>query len=686
MPLQPGARLYNRYRIDKVLGQGGMGAVYQAYDVNLGVAVAVKENLFTTEEYSRQFRREATILASLRHPNLPRVTDHFVIENEGQYLVMDFIAGEDLRQRLERSGPVPESEALPWFLQICDALAYLHSRIPPILHRDIKPGNIKLTSDGRALLVDFGLAKVVEEGGSTTTGAKAMTPGFSPPEQYGSGRTDPRTDVYSLGATLYAALTATIPEDALEQAMGRERLTPLRKRNPHVSAAVARAVERALAVRPEDRFQTASDLGAALSSATGASKPSARGNYPFLEQQTLVPSQATLPIERGTQPVGAPKPRKRWPVIGLAVAIVAVIGAGAAFAIPNLRPRLAAMLVPSSAPAAGETAIPGGGLLTPAPSEAGATALATPAGGGIVPPQGTATPLGGGGPATPLPTVVGGGIGQLAFASNRSGVPQIYLMNIDGTDITQLTHLTDGACQPAWSPDGTKLLFVAPCLKSQDSYPGSSLWLMDVQANSVEPLRTVPGGDFDPAWSPDGKWIAFTSLRTGRPQIFLMAADGSGLKKLSGDLSRDSQPAWSPNGTQILYISLRSGFPEIWMMPETGGDETRFSKSAGREDTHPHWSNDGQLIVFEQKISNIPRIVATRFEDHGVPEFQVCREGPLSSQPMAGAQISPDGRWLVFETWPSGSNHEIAMITTSCTNYRELTDDPAADFDPAWRP
>ena len=146
-----------------------------------------------------------------------------MIEGEGQYLVMDFIQGEDLREQLERDGPLREDEVLPWFLQICDALAYLHNRKPLILHRDIKPGNIKIMPDGRAILVDFGLAKVVEKGGATTTGAKAMTPGFSPPEQYGTGRTDPRTDVYSLGATLYATLTAAIPEDALERAMGRVR-------------------------------------------------------------------------------------------------------------------------------------------------------------------------------------------------------------------------------------------------------------------------------------------------------------------------------------------------------------------------------------------------------------------------------------------------------------------------------
>src|SRR3990172_12780095 len=133
MPLKPGDILRLRYRIENVLGQGGMGAVYRAYDINLAVAVAVKENLFITEEYARQFRREATILASLRHPNLPRVTDHFVVEGQGQYLVMDFIQGDDLRQRLERNGPVTEAESMAWFLEICEALAYLHSPPPPPL-------------------------------------------------------------------------------------------------------------------------------------------------------------------------------------------------------------------------------------------------------------------------------------------------------------------------------------------------------------------------------------------------------------------------------------------------------------------------------------------------------------------------------------------------------------------------
>src|SRR5512136_248094 len=262
--LERGSLLNKRYRIVEVLGQGGMGSVYRAVDENLGVDVAVKENLFTSDEYARQFRLEAVILANLRQTNLPRVTDHFVIGEQGQYLIMDYIEGEDLRQRMERQGVISEEDAILVGAAMCDALDYLHTRKPSIIHRDVKPGNVKITPDGRIYLVDFGLAKIVKGSQATTTGARAMTPGYSPPEQYGTGRTDARTDVYSLGATLYAALAGIIPEDGLARAMDNTQLTPLRKRNSKVSRRLASAIEKAMAVRPEERFQTAEEFKLAL--------------------------------------------------------------------------------------------------------------------------------------------------------------------------------------------------------------------------------------------------------------------------------------------------------------------------------------------------------------------------------------------------------------------------------------
>jgi len=260
MSLEQGQLLRERYRIIEVLGHGGMGSIFRAVDENLGMEVAVKENLFTIEDYTRQFRREATILANLRHPNLPRVSDHFTIEDQGQYLIMDYIEGEDLQERLERSGPFEEEEVVYIGASICDALSYMHSRDPVVLHRDIKPANVRITPSGGVYLVDFGLAKVMHDDQTTTTGARAMTMGFSPPEQYGAARTDARTDVYSLGATLYTALTGFTPEDSLAQTMDQEELTPVRERNPKVSKRVAEAVEKALQVLPNDRWQMAAEF------------------------------------------------------------------------------------------------------------------------------------------------------------------------------------------------------------------------------------------------------------------------------------------------------------------------------------------------------------------------------------------------------------------------------------------
>jgi eukaryotic-like serine/threonine-protein kinase len=264
--LDLGALLHKRYRIVEILGQGGMGAVYRAVDENLGVEVAVKENLYTSDEYIRQFRLEAVILASLRHPNLPRVTDSFVIAGQGQYLVMDFIKGEDLRQRLEKTGPISQEETILIGAAMCDALHYLHTSNPIVIHRDVKPGNVRITPDGHIYLVDFGLAKLVKGDQVTNTAARAITPGYSPPEQYGTAGTDARTDVYSLGATLYAALTGFIPEDGLVRAMDNVELVPLRRCNPKISRKLANAIEKAMALRPEDRFQTAEEFKQALAS------------------------------------------------------------------------------------------------------------------------------------------------------------------------------------------------------------------------------------------------------------------------------------------------------------------------------------------------------------------------------------------------------------------------------------
>ena len=245
MPLENGALLNGRYLIERVLGQGGFGAVYLAVDQSLETLCAVKENLNASPEAERQFRREATLLATLRHPNLPRVTNHFVLGGQ-QYLVMDYVEGEDVKDRVEREGPLPEPDVLRWAKQICGALAYLHSLTPPVIHRDIKPDNIKITPAGEAILVDFGIAKAETADQRTATGALGLTPGFAPPEQYSTGHTDARTDVYALAATLYNLLTGQIPPDSVERLIEQATLTAPEQLRPDLSPNVSAALKQAL--------------------------------------------------------------------------------------------------------------------------------------------------------------------------------------------------------------------------------------------------------------------------------------------------------------------------------------------------------------------------------------------------------------------------------------------------------
>ena len=295
MPLQPGQGLNNRYRIVKLLGQGGFGAVYRAWDTSLSRPCALKENLDTSSEAQRQFNREATLLANLSHPNLPRVTDYFFLPEQGQYLVMDLVEGEDLGAMLQRLGqPLAEADVLPWIAQVCEALTYLHSQNPPVIHRDIKPANIKITPTGKAMLVDFGIAKVYDPHLQTTVGARAVTPGYSPPEQYGHGTTDARTDVHALGATLYTLLTAKEPPESVLRSTGAELPQP-RSLNPSISTPVAESILRAMELAPTARFQSSADFRAAITAAPVGSAPALTLIYPAHPQAPPAQPRRSLP-------------------------------------------------------------------------------------------------------------------------------------------------------------------------------------------------------------------------------------------------------------------------------------------------------------------------------------------------------------------------------------------------------
>lgn len=699
MPLAPSTLLKNRYRIVSILGQGGMGAVYRANDEHLLIPVAVKENLFLTEEYGRQFRREAHILAGLRHPGLPHVTDYFALENQGQYLVMDFVEGEDLRQRMERMGALPEREVMLIGISICDALSYLHNRRPPIIHRDIKPGNIKVTPDGQAVLVDFGLAKIMLSGQATSTGARAMTPGYSPPEQYGTSHTDSRSDIYSLGATLYAALTGVIPEDGLARMTNKARLTPVRDLMPKVNRKLADAVEKALAVEPDDRYQLAEDFRRAL--IESGELVSVYQERPTIPPPPVDPAeasanngdfdQASVQAQRRQRSMRLRKRRRLlWTAVplGLLVAMFAglmlfrpeLIGSGLGLvgnATATITEPTSTQMVSVDLPTdPTETPVPDSTEDTPAATETPIEDTAT-----------EASPT----DAVPNATPPGGGMGQIAFASNRTGVMQIYLANanVENPAPVPITNMPDGACQPSWSPDGQRLAFTSPCPNKQDKYPGAFIYLVDID-NLENPVQFTSGleGDYDPAWSPDGRRIAFTSLQNGIPAIYVLSLEaGSQPQKISGNFDNPSfQPAWSPFGNQIAFVRQFSS-TQIWVMTDTGGRQDAFSMSGPINNFYPSWSIDGQLIYYSQGSSDnfVPYLVYRLYEDReNSRESRIPAEG--GSGPFAQVRPSPDGTLLAYESWPADDNHDIYIMNINGSNQRRLTTDPGLDFGAAWRP
>lgn len=261
-PLPSGTLLANRYRIERLIKAGGFAAVYVAVDLRQRLRCAVKETFDPTAENGEQFRLEADILAGVRHPNLPGVWDYFQ-HNGGLYLVMEYIEGDDLESRLDQEGSLSEELVTDWMMQLCEALTSLHQHQPPIIHRDIKPANVKITPEGQAFLVDFGIAKLYRAGNNTQVAARAVTDGFSPLEQYGQGSTDPRSDIYAVGATMYNLLTGVIPPDAPSR-VAEETMAIPSQYQPDMSPMMEKIVLKALHLRPSDRFQSAEEMRRAL--------------------------------------------------------------------------------------------------------------------------------------------------------------------------------------------------------------------------------------------------------------------------------------------------------------------------------------------------------------------------------------------------------------------------------------
>ena len=344
-----GQTLNNRYTILRMLGTGGMGTVYCAHDPVLDRDVAIKQlqndpitGQSAAGQIRTQFQREARILASLHHPNLPRVTDYFT-DNQRYFLVMDYIEGQTLQELVQATpGGLKEAQVLDWADQLLAALEYIHAH--QLIHRDVKPANIRLTPDGRIFLVDFGLARP-----NTPNYPRTMTmihgvgtPEYSPPEQYDpEAHTDQRSDIYALGATLYHLLTGQAPVSATRRTADPESFRTLQQVKTNIAPDVESVILRAMEIERAKRFPSAADMRAALYLIRQA-RAVDPGHTTILPFGVLAPVKSvprSMPM-----PVSQKRHRRRLLLIGVLAALMSGALLGLAIQPTGVVPALTATL------------------------------------------------------------------------------------------------------------------------------------------------------------------------------------------------------------------------------------------------------------------------------------------------------------------------------------------------------
>ncbi|MGC9358252.1 MAG: protein kinase domain-containing protein [Anaerolineae bacterium] len=669
MPLKTGQTLQNRYRIVTLLGQGGMGAVYRAWDTRLNVPVALKEMIpqpgldpTLLNQLRQQFQQEATVLARLNHPHLVNVTDFF--EEQGNaYLVMRFIEGESLANRILREGPIPEEQVRLWAIQLLDALSYCHSQ--GILHRDIKPQNIIIRPDGQAIFVDFGLVKLWNpDDPRTRTAMRGMgTPEYAPPEQYEirGSHTDARSDIYALGATLYHALTGQVPPTATMRIVNPQALQPVRTLRPNVSPAMEAALNRALELQPNGRFQSAAEMVQAL-----------QGRAPI--------GTAVLPSGEEGAKIISQIPLWGW-VIG--AIILLMVGGGVILAVggpaqETPKPEATQTTTPISTP---NREVEPGTTETPLPTS-------TPA----PTPLPTETPM-------PSPTPTPSYTGRIVFTRNPPndrGQAEIYLRDLETNELLRLTNNDVSDWIPEWSWDGTLITFGSYQAGNHD------VWIMRGDGSNQRAAITLDAWDDYPVWSPDDSLIAFvsTGMTAGQPNSEIYVSNLAGdIWRATTNTGRDEWPDWAPDGRWLACSSDRDGNMEIYLFTFDGEEIIQWTDTSIYEE-QPTWSPNGEWIAFIRKErdtngdGNLTRRDDGDFGDVWVgrrdgSEFRQLTSGHLDADPT----WSPDGRYLVFtrvrDTSGDGNlglddASDLWIISVEDGALHLLAENPQQDWAPDW--
>ena len=650
MLLSNGTILQNRYRIAGVLGQGGMGVVYLAHDLRLGERqVAVKQLNISriapadVTDALESFRHEAYVLSQLNHPRIAHVIDAFSASGL-EYLVIEYVAGEPLESVCQRFAgqPLAEQQVLIWARQICQVLDYLHNHTPPVIFRDLKPSNIMVQPNGDLKIIDFGIVRYFKPGQTQDTRAMG-TPGYAPPEQYGTGQTDARSDIYSLGIILHQLLTGYNPAGTPFNIPDVHSLNP--GVSPHIAAVVRQATNHDRSQRPDSARSIATALGVPLDS-------------PITPSSTLsLPTAEVQPVQNSSGP-----PVPYWAIAAGAVLVLLVLTIGAGlFLLPSLLDSSPTMVAFSSPmPETNATSVP---LVVAeekeaaAPTELPSTVTESTPTATLLPASPTATSL----PAdTPTATAVPApNFSQwpVVFDSTRDGGNNIYIMDGDGQNVRRLTSNSNQFdAEAALSPDGQWIAY--------ESRPvgGGNYTIYLMRTDGSDRTALVNGRLAD--WSPDSRFIAYETL-TQPEQIAIIDLNNGQSRQLTNG-GRHRAPSWSPDGSQLAIMADIRGGWQIVLINITSQNQTQIT-SGSPDKRFPAWSPDGQWIAYNTIATGGGVGDVWIVDPAGRETIQITHTAP-SGRPA----WSPDSQYLIYNRL-DGNSWLLYRIRWDGTDEERLT-------------
>ena len=684
-------RKLGNYEIVEELGRGGMAVVYRAYQPSLNRHVAIKvlaPQLSFDQQFVERFQREARAAAKLRHPNIVVIHD-VARQQEIYYIVMEMLEGLTLKQLIEDKGSLSPERATRIVEQVASALDYAHEQ--GFVHRDIKPANIFVGKNDHTTLTDFGIAKAASETQHLTrTGMLIGTPEYMSPEQAEGGTVDYRTDLYALGIVLYQMLAGRAPfqsttPHATLHAVIYEPPPPLRQLRPGLSPAIESVVMRSINKQPAQRFQSGSEMAAALK-ASLAGRPAVAVQAPPQSTQTL-PPQRRSPVV--------------WIVAALALVLVTIVAAAllllggdggqgtptaaaTSIVIRDTPSVTAGAIATETAPTVEPTATQAG---SPTDTQPPPSPTLPPPTDTVVIPTDTPTP-------TEPPPAPPARFGRLAFSSNRDGNPEIYVVDLAGGSPVRLTQNNANDWLPDWSPDGTKIVFTSFRTGSYD------LWVMRDDGSAQSSYVATGAWDDYPRWAPDGQRISLstTANTQGVPnsEIFFRRPNGS-LQQITSSTAEDQWADWSPDGRIVFTEGYKDSSDwDIYIVNADGSNRTTWLDETSC-DLQPAWSPDGNWIAFLRVTSDTNGNSRIDFEDAGSvwvgrPSGGGLRQLTSGTWAVTPAW-SPDSRWIAYaRVRDSNSNGrsdpddavDIWAVPVDGGDPVPLIQSPNRDGDPSW--